>query len=63
MYLKRYESMELGEPRTTLGDIINSSSGGEDGKQGPPGTTRTTWEDGSIGDFPNSFTFYACFKC
>ena len=50
----KYESMELGEPRTTLGDIINSSSGGEDGKQGPPGPQGPPGADGSIGDFPNS---------
>lgn len=50
----KYESMELGEPRTTLGDIINSSSGGEDGKQGPPGPQGPPGVDGSIGDFPNS---------
>ena len=50
----KYESMELGEPRTTLGDIINSSSGGEDGKQGPPGPQGPPGQDGNIGDFPNS---------
>ena len=50
----RYESMELGEPRTTLGDIISSNSGGEDGKQGPPGPQGPPGADGSIGDFPNS---------
>ena len=50
----RYESMELGEPRTTLGDIISSNAGGEDGKQGPPGPQGPPGQDGSIGDFPNS---------
>ena len=50
----RYESMELGEPRTTLGDIISSSGNGEDGKQGPPGPQGPPGKDGSIGDFPNS---------
>ena len=50
----RYESMELGEPKTTLGDIINSSSSGEDGEQGPPGPQGPPGADGSIGDFPNS---------
>ena len=45
----RYESMELGEPRTSLGDIIGSGSGDSQvGPQGPPGA------DGSIEDFPNS---------
>ncbi|MDU4890955.1 MAG: phage tail spike protein [Clostridium sp.] len=33
--IERYHSMSLGEPRTTLGDVIGGS--GEDGKQGPPG--------------------------
>jgi phage minor structural protein len=50
----KYESMELGEPRTALGDIINSSGSGEDGKQGPPGPQGPPGVDGSIGDFPNS---------
>src|SRR5699024_4041451 len=49
----RYESMELGEPRTSLGDIIGNGGDnkpivGPPGPQGPPGA------DGSIGDFPNS---------
>lgn len=44
---ERYESMELGEPRTTLGDII----GGGGGKPGPPGKDGA---DGNIGDFPDS---------
>ncbi len=49
----RYESMELGEPRTSLGDIIGNGGDNEPivgppGPQGPPG------QDGSIGDFPNT---------
>ena len=49
----RYESMELGEPRTSLGDIVGNGGDNEPivgppGPQGPPG------QDGSIGDFPNS---------
>lgn len=49
----RYESMELGEPRTSLGDIVGNGGDnkpivGPPGPQGPPGA------DGSIGDFPNS---------
>ena len=49
----RYESMELGEPRTSLGDIIgnNDSTKGEKGDKGDKGDKG---EDGSIGDFPNS---------
>lgn len=48
----RYDSMELGEPRTTLGDIIGGS--GENGEVGPPGPQGPPGEDGSIGDFPDS---------
>lgn len=48
----RYESMELGEPRTSLGDIVGGGSNdpivGPPGPQGPPGA------DGNIGDFPDS---------
>ena len=48
----RYESIELGEPKTSLGDIVGNGSNesviGPPGPQGPPG------QDGSIGDFPNS---------
>ena len=45
--------MELGEPRTSLGDIVGNGGDNEPivgppGPQGPPG------QDGSIGDFPNS---------
>ena len=50
----RYDSMELGEPRTTLGDIINSSGNGGDGAQGPPGPQGPPGADGSIGDFPDT---------
>ncbi|MBP3906718.1 MAG: phage tail protein [Peptostreptococcaceae bacterium] len=49
----RYESMELGEPRTTLGDIIGSN-GNEGAEQGPPGPQGPPGQDGSIGDFPNT---------
>lgn len=48
----RYESMELGEPRTSLGDVIGGGSNnpvvGPPGPQGPPG------QDGNVGDFPNT---------
>lgn len=48
----RYESMELGEPRTSLGDVIGGGNNepvvGPPGPQGPPG------QDGSVGDFPNT---------
>lgn len=49
---ERYKSMELGEPRTTLGDII-----GGGGTQGPPGKDGAPGKDGvdgNIGDFPDS---------
>lgn len=56
---ERYESMELGEPRTTLGDVIGGSSGeqgppgkngqnGKDGAQGPPG------QDGNVENMPDT---------
>ena len=48
----RYDSMELGEPRTTLGDIIGGS--GEDGEVGPPGPQGPPGADGNVGDFPDS---------
>lgn len=50
---ERYESMELGEPRTTLGDII----GGSNGEQGPPGKDGAPGKDGvdgNIEDFPDT---------
>ena len=48
----RYESMELGEPRTSLGDVVGGGSNdpvvGPPGPQGPPG------QDGSVEDFPDT---------
>lgn len=47
----RYESMELGDPKVSLGDLIGNGDApqvGPPGPQGPPG------QDGSIGDFPDS---------
>lgn len=49
----RYDSMELGEPRTTLGDIINTG-GNQQGEQGPPGPPGPPGADGEMGDFPDS---------
>ena len=49
----RYESMELGEPRTSLGDIIGSNDSSK-GEEGPPGPQGPPGEDGSVGDFPNT---------
>lgn len=48
----RYESMELGEPKTSLGDIVGSGS--NEGVVGPPGPQGPPGADGNIGDFPNS---------
>ena len=51
----RYESMELGEPKTTLGDIIGGTGNGPmQGPPGPPGPQGPAGADGSIGDFPES---------
>ena len=51
----RYESMELGEPKTTLGDIIGGTGDGPiQGPPGPPGPAGEPGADGSIGDFPET---------
>lgn len=51
----RYDSMELGEPRTTLGDIIGGTGNGPtQGPPGPPGPQGPAGADGSIGDFPET---------
>ena len=53
----RYESMELGEPRTSLGDIVGGSGNGQDGKPGPPGPQGPPGVDGKPGDlndFPDT---------
>lgn len=51
----RYESMELGEPKTTLGDVIGGTGNGPmQGPPGPPGPQGPAGADGSIGDFPES---------
>jgi len=44
-----YESMELGEPRTTLGDVVSGGgiNGPIKGEQGPPGA------NGDLSDFPD----------
>lgn len=50
---EKYEKMEIGDPRTNLGDIItnNGSQVGPPGPAGPPGQNGA---DGNIGDFPDS---------
>lgn len=52
----RYESMELGEPRTSLGDIIGNGGDNEPivGPQGPPGIQGPPGENGSVEDFPDT---------
>ena len=49
----RYESIELGEPRTSLGDIIGNG-GSDEPVVGPPGPQGPPGQDGNFGDFPNS---------
>lgn len=51
----RYDSMELGEPRTTLGDIVGGTGDGPtQGPPGPPGPQGPSGADGNIGDFPET---------
>ena len=50
---ERYESMEVGQPRTTLGDVVGGSDSNK-GEQGPPGPQGPPGKDGNIGDFPDS---------
>lgn len=45
----RYESIELGQPRSTLGNLV-----GEEGTQGPQGPPGPPGKDGDIGDFPDT---------
>ncbi|WP_124046087.1 phage tail spike protein [Clostridium perfringens] len=47
----KYESMELGEAKTTLSNVVGS--GGE-GKPGRPGADGKPGADGNMGDFPDS---------
>lgn len=48
----RYESMELGQAKTSLGSLIGGS--GEVGPQGPPGPQGPAGADGNIESFPNT---------
>lgn len=49
----RYENIQLGDPKASLGDLIggNSSNTPQAGPPGPPGPPG---QDGNIGDFPDS---------
>ncbi|WP_297637249.1 phage tail spike protein [uncultured Clostridium sp.] len=49
----RYEKMELGDPKTNLGDIVGGGTGNE-GKPGKPGPPGPPGMDGNLGDFPDS---------
>lgn len=51
----RYESMELGDPKTTLGDVIGNGS--SEGTVGPPGPPGPPGADGSVEDFPDTLPF------
>lgn len=51
--LNRYDSIELGQPKSTLADLIGTG-GGEQGPAGPPGPQGPPGADGEIGDFPDS---------
>lgn len=53
----RYDSMELGEPKTSLGDVIGGSSDsnrGPIGPQGPQGPQGPAGANGNIEDFPDT---------
>ncbi|WP_276699656.1 phage tail spike protein [Romboutsia ilealis] len=52
----RYESMELGEPRTSLGDIIGNGGDNEPivGPPGPQGIQGPPGQNGSVEDFPDT---------
>lgn len=50
----RYESMELGEPRTSLGDIIAVPDKPEQGPPGPPGPAGKPGADGDMESFPDT---------
>lgn len=48
---EKYDKMELGEPKTSLGDLTGK---GEDGKIGPPGPPGQDGRPGDLSDFPNT---------
>lgn len=49
----RYENIQLGDPKASLGDLIGGNSGNTP-QVGPPGPPGPPWQDGNIGDFPDS---------
>lgn len=50
---ERYESMEVGQPRTTLGDVVGGSDSNK-GEQGPPGPQGPPGKDGDMENFPDT---------
>ena len=48
---ERYETMELGDPRNTLSDLMTNTIKGEKGDKGDKGDKG---EDGSVGNFPDT---------
>ncbi|MDK0563169.1 phage tail spike protein [Clostridium perfringens] len=49
----RYENIQLGDPKASLGDLIGGNSGNAP-QVGPPGPPGPPGQDGNIGDFPDS---------
>ena len=49
---ERYESMEVGDPRNSINNILGNSV--TVGPPGPPGADGKPGADGNIGDFPDS---------
>ena len=57
----RYDSMELGEPRTSLGDIVGGNT--EEPPAGPKGEKGDKGEPGAIGDFPDELPTTPVISC
>ena len=51
---ERYENMEVGEPRSRLGDIISNSMNTVKGEKGDKGDKGEQGAPGNIGDFPDA---------
>ena len=57
----RYDSMELGEPRTSLGDIVGGNT--EEPPAGPQGPKGEKGEDGKAEDFPDTLPTTPVIHC
>lgn len=57
----RYDSMELGEPRTSLGDIVGGNT--EEPPAGPQGPKGEKGEDGKAEDFPDTLPTTPILNC